>query len=66
MFNNPEELWESILSRQPDRVQQAFNSLNQVEQQSVMAHLRSMSNEPGWHPEQRLSAQLALQVLEAS
>ena len=62
-FHQPEVLWEQILSRQPDRVRAAFQTLTQDEQRAVLSHLQRMSNEPGWHPEQRASAQVALQAL---
>ena len=59
-----ETLWEKLLSRQPDLVRAAFSGLAAQERQSVVAHLRSMASESGWHTEQRLSAQSALDALE--
>lgn len=58
-----ETLWDGILSREPEQVQAAFSTLSDEEKQAVLAHLNRMSTEEGWHPEQRLSALLALQAL---
>ena len=63
-FYEPVELfWESLLSRQPDQIQAAFNSVDQITQAQVLEHLRQMISEEGWHPEQALSAQTALEIL---
>jgi hypothetical protein len=58
-----ENLWEQLLSRQPELVQQAFSGLEPPDRQAVIAHLQRMFEEPGWHPEQRKSAEIALQSL---
>jgi len=58
-----EVLWEQLLSRQTGQVKQAFRSLTLAERRAVLTHLQSMCQEPGWHPEQRLSAQAALDAL---
>jgi hypothetical protein len=58
-----EILWEHLLSRQPDLVIAAFQGLAEDEQEEVLAHLNMMSVEPGWHPEQRISALTALAAL---
>ncbi len=58
-----EQLWELLLSRQPELVQQAYQGLAKEEQEAVMAHLKRMVDEPDWHPEQRISAQAALDAL---
>ncbi len=59
-----EALWDGLLSRQPRQVRKAFASLESSEQKRVLAHLRRMVEEPGWQPEQRASAQAALDALE--
>lgn len=59
-----ERFWDHILSRQPDLVQEAFNDLDVEGQQAVLAHLRRMASEEGWHPEQVLSAEAALAALQ--
>jgi hypothetical protein len=61
--NDPETLWEHLLSRQPEKIATAFTSLSAAEQQTVLSHLRRMAEEPGWHSEQRASALTALDVI---
>ena len=58
-----EQIWESLLSREPGTVRQTFATLDKQEQAAVLAHLRKMVSEPGWHPEQRVSANAALEAL---
>ncbi|OGO36351.1 MAG: hypothetical protein A2W35_03325 [Chloroflexi bacterium RBG_16_57_11] len=59
-----EYLWEALLSRRSGQVQVAFNSLDEERKAAVYSHLQRMASEPGWHPEQRLSAQAALDALK--
>jgi hypothetical protein len=61
---NPEVLWDHLLSRQPKRIRAVFETLSKAEQNAVRKHLERMANENGWHKEQRTSAQAALQALE--
>lgn len=58
-----EEFWEELLSRQPNRISAAYASISGLEKESILNHLHKMATEPGWHPEQRKSAQAALNVL---
>jgi hypothetical protein len=58
-----EDLWDGLLSRQPRLICTVYNSLAPAEQKAVIAHLQRMAIEDGWHPEQRLSAQAALNAL---
>jgi hypothetical protein len=58
-----ENLWGQLLSRQADLVRQAYDLLSPAERQAVLSHLQRMANEPGWHEEQRISAQAALNAL---
>lgn len=60
-----EILWDDLLSRQPDLIKAAFASLDVSDQQTVLTHLQKMVREDGWQPEQRLSAEAALEVLVA-
>lgn len=60
---DPEWLWEQLLSRLPASIKDAFATLDPSDQQAVLAHLQRMVTEPGWQPEQRLSATTALDVL---
>jgi hypothetical protein len=62
--NKLEGLWDELLSRQPERVQTVYRALEQPEREAVIAHLQRMVAEPGWQPEQRVSAQAAIQALE--
>jgi len=62
--NDLEELWEHLLSREAERVKEAFSTLTKHEQESVLSHLRRMTDEPGWHAEQRLSARFALDTVK--
>ena len=67
MERSPDELetlWDALLSRQVDLILKAFNSLDKEGKQAVMNHLKRMSIEMGWHPEQAASAKSALDVLE--
>jgi len=58
-----ELLWDQLLSRQPEKIRAAYSLLSPDEQVNVLLHLGRMASEPGWHAEQVLSAQLALQAL---
>jgi hypothetical protein len=59
-----ENLWDSLLSREAGLIRAAYASLALDEQASVLAHLQRMAVEDGWHPQQRISAQAALDALE--
>jgi hypothetical protein len=59
-----ESLWNDLLSRQPERIWEAFNSLDAANKQIVLAHLQNMVSESGWQAEQRVSAKAALQALQ--
>jgi hypothetical protein len=61
---NIEDLWEGLLSREAEQIRAAFATLAPDDQAAVLAHLRKMTSEPGWHPEQIASAQSALDVLK--
>lgn len=58
-----ETFWEEILSRQHERIQIAFRSLSEDEKAAVLNHLKRMTSEPRWHPEQIASASKALEAL---
>ncbi len=58
-----EELWNQLLSRHPRTIQAAYTTLLPADQKAVLAHLQRMISEPGWQPEQRISAEAALKVL---
>jgi len=58
-----ENVWDKLLSRNTEQVLEIFATLDEIQQQVVLDHLRRMVREPDWHPEQRLSAQTALKAL---
>jgi hypothetical protein len=62
---NLEQLWNDLLSRENRLILKAFTILDKESQQAVLQHLSRMSEEPGWHPEQRISAKAALRVLDS-
>ena len=64
MMDDSEKLWDLILSRHPESILDAFQLLTGDEQEQVVNHLQRMTSEEGWHPEQILSAQAALDVLK--
>ena len=59
-----EILWYKLLSSQPELIREAFYSLDTGSRSTVINHLRRMANEPGWQPEQRVSARDALLALQ--
>jgi hypothetical protein len=59
----PRQLWEDLLSRQPETIKEVYLSLDPADQQVVLSHLHRMVTESGWQPEQRLSAKAALDTL---
>jgi len=60
-----EEFWDNVLSRQPGRVLAACASLTAADLERLKAHLADMAAGEGWHMEQRLSAQAALDALNS-
>lgn len=58
-----EIFWDAILSRQPEQIRAAWLPLTVVDREELIAHLQRMTSEEGWHPEQRKSAQAALDTI---
>ena len=58
-----EQAWDDLLSREPDKISRRYKSLDQDSRLTVKQHLQKMISEEGWHPEQALSAQSALDVI---
>jgi len=58
-----ESIWEVLLSRDPRRILLTFESLQPVQKKAVREHLQKMVAETGWQPEQRVSAQAALDAI---
>jgi hypothetical protein len=66
-MSSPEQLevlWNDLLSRQPELIRAAFDSLDKPTQKAVFSHLQRMVNEDGWQSEQRASAKAAIRALE--
>ena len=63
-MSDPEQFWNSLLSREPILIREAWNSLSLEEQQAILAHLVRMTTEEGWAEPQRISAGAALAVLQ--
>ncbi|MDR3572651.1 MAG: hypothetical protein P4L50_02205 [Anaerolineaceae bacterium] len=61
--NHLEIIWEQLLSRDPEQIRRAYFGLEKGTQREVFDHLHKMAVEEGWHPEQRASAQAALQAI---
>lgn len=53
-----------LLSRQPDEIEQVYASLDPDQRDAVLDHLHKMATESGWQPEQRISAQAALDAIK--
>lgn len=62
-FAHLEQIWDQLLSREPERIRRAYALLDESSLQTVLAHLRKMVSEPGWQPEQVTSAAIALQTI---
>jgi NADH:ubiquinone oxidoreductase subunit E len=63
MVNSLETFWEHILSHSSERIFAAYEALNEEEQNAILAHLERMSTEPGWQPDQVISANAALRSI---
>jgi predicted Fe-S protein YdhL (DUF1289 family) len=60
-----QDLWEQLLSREDEKIIDAWNSLADNEQGAVWIHLIRMTTEEGWAEPQRVSAAKALNALRA-
>jgi hypothetical protein len=56
-------LWETLISREHDRILRAYESLQPDQKIAILEHLQKMVSESGWQPEQRNSAQAALDAI---
>ena len=63
MLDPMEQLWDDLLSRQPQNIRAAYASLDAAGKAAVLAHLKKMTEEEGWLDVQRVSAQAALEAL---
>ena len=62
-MNEIESLWDRLLSRKPEEILPAFQSLHADEQGFILKHLVRMITEEGWQPSQRESARIAMEAL---
>jgi hypothetical protein len=58
-----ETLWGDLLSQEVERIKTTFNRLSSEEQEKILKHLKRMATDSDWHPNQRIAAQTALQIL---
>lgn len=58
-----EQAWDDLLSREPERIETRFKSLDPKSQKVVIEHLNAMITESGWHPVQVISAQKAYDII---
>ena len=58
-----EQIWDGILSREEDRIRQTYLALDKNSRIIVLEHIKKMTSEQGWHPEQVKSAGAALEVI---
>ena len=57
------QIWDDLLSGQPEKVKQAFTQLPKTDQKAVLEHLQEMVEGEGWQPAQKESANVALNAL---
>jgi hypothetical protein len=62
-IDNPEWIWDGILSRNPQLIRKTWLKLSEDEQKSVLGHLIDMANKPGWMTAQQGSAKVAVNVI---
>jgi hypothetical protein len=60
-----DKLWDDLLSRDSELIQRAYLQFGKDEQKEILDHLKNMASKPGWHLEQKISAQAALKVIDA-
>lgn len=58
-----EIFWDDLLSQQSARIQAAFDLLSPAEKVKILQHLRRMTTDQGWHPNQVAAARTALEIL---
>jgi hypothetical protein len=63
-LSNPlKGIWDSLLGQKPEQIRSIFTALSADDQQAILVHLKKMVTEEGWHPEQRISAETALNAI---
>lgn len=64
LMNSIEDLWDALLSRDPERIQKTYRDLSESDRKAVVDHLIKMGTEDGWHSTQKQSAQIALDAFK--
>ena len=59
-----EEIWDKLLSRNVHSIEDVIENLSQDEYEEIFSHLKRMTIEADWHPEQKISANFALKLME--
>ncbi|MHC1740728.1 MAG: hypothetical protein AB9897_06405 [Anaerolineaceae bacterium] len=59
-----EKTWDSLLSRNPQRITRTFTELDPASQHVVIEHLKKMTSDSGWQAEQVISARAALHAIQ--
>lgn len=59
-----EKAWDDLLSREPKQIEARFKTLDTNSQKVVIEHLNIMIIDKGWHAEQVISAQKALETIK--
>jgi hypothetical protein len=62
-MNSIEKLWDNLLSRDTELIQKTFKQLDKKEQNEILNHLVKITTKPGWHLEQKRSAQAAIEAI---
>ena len=62
-MNTIDQLWETLLSRDPSLIQRTYKQLAENDKKSVKDHLLKMATVTGWHLEQKRSAQAAIDAI---
>ena len=60
-----DQFWAELLSGDPIKIRNAWDSLADDERAAVREHLQRMQAEAGWQPSQCESAVAALQVIQS-
>jgi hypothetical protein len=62
-FDRLAQIWDDLLSGEPEKVIRAFAQLPKTDQKAVLEHLQEMVEGEGWQSAQRESATVALNAL---
>jgi hypothetical protein len=62
-MNSIEKLWDDLLSRDSVLIQHTYKQLGDKEKKEILDHLVKMITKPGWHMEQKRSAQAAIEAI---